>query len=839
MTATAEPTTAPGARPPVETITATIDGISVTVPKGTLIIRAAELIGILIPRFCDHPLLEPVAMCRQCLVEVAPGPPKPQPACAVALADGMTVKTQHTSEMAAAAQRGVMEFILANHPLDCPVCDKGGECPLQNQAMQVGRGESRYTLPKVSFEKPIPVSAQVLLDRERCVNCARCTRFADQIAGDPFIALLERGGKQQVGINPGYPFDSYFSGNTVQICPVGALTSAKYRFRARPFDLVSTPTVCEHCASGCALRTDSRRGVVTRRLAWDDYEVNEEWNCDKGRFAFPYLTEGRLTAPLVRGADGELHTASWPEAIEAAAAGLASARGRAGVLTGGRLTLEDALAYSAFARTVLATDHVDFRARAASGEEAAFLAAQVAGTGLGVTYGQLEAAPSVLLVAFEPEEESPITFLRMRKAVKLGRQQVTSIAPWRSNGLRKLAGTLVATAPGDEVAALTDAAVASALATPGAVILVGERAAAVPGLLSAVAALAQSTGASLAWIPRRAGERAALDAGLLPGLLPGGRPLADPQARAQLAAAFGVPTDALPAAPGLDGPGMLAAVADDVLHRAQAEADGTLEEHVDTIAAFVVAGVDPDDLPDPAALRLALSSAGFVVSLEQRLTDVAAHADVVLPVAAVSEKPGTFVDWEGRERPFGQVFHSATTMSDARVLALVADAMSVLVDEPLSTLHRGGTLELRDAWRGLSGFTGQRYGAPAVAPAAPGGALPAGAARLATWRQLVDLGTMQHGEPFLAATAPDPVARVSPGTAERLGIADGHVLAVQGPAGSVHLEVALTPMPDDVVWLPGNSVGCRVGPDLGAGWGDVVALSVVADTAISPAGDEA
>jgi len=314
MTATASATAAA----PEQTVTATIDGISVTVPKGTLIIRAAELIGIEIPRFCDHPLLEPVAMCRMCLVEVAPGPPKPQPACAIPLADGMTVKTQRSSEVADAAQHGVMEFILANHPLDCPICDKGGECPLQNQAMSNGRGETRYTLPKATFEKPIAVSSQVLLDRERCVNCARCTRFAAQIAGDPFIALLERGAKQQVGINPDHPFDSYFSGNTVQICPVGALTSAKYRFRARPFDLVSVPTVCEHCASGCALRTDHRRSKVMRRLAWEDPQVNEDWNCDKGRFAFVYAQQQRLTTPLVR-VDGQLQPASWPQALQAAA----------------------------------------------------------------------------------------------------------------------------------------------------------------------------------------------------------------------------------------------------------------------------------------------------------------------------------------------------------------------------------------------------------------------------------------------------------------------------------------------------------------------------------------
>jgi NADH-quinone oxidoreductase subunit G len=235
------------------TVTVTMDGVAVEVPAGTLIIRVAEMLGTAIPRFCDHPLLDPVAACRMCLVEIE-GQGKPQPACAIPVSDGMVVKTQHTSEMAQQAQAGVMEFLLINHPLDCPICDKGGECPLQNQAMSSGRSETRFAGPKRTFPKPINVSAQVLLDRERCVSCARCTRFADQIAGDQFIALLERGAQQQVGISSDQPFDSYFSGNTIQICPVGALTSAKYRFRSRPFDLVSVRALCKRLrlTHGCA-----------------------------------------------------------------------------------------------------------------------------------------------------------------------------------------------------------------------------------------------------------------------------------------------------------------------------------------------------------------------------------------------------------------------------------------------------------------------------------------------------------------------------------------------------------------------------------------------------------
>ncbi|MFM2160014.1 MAG: hypothetical protein RLY39_545, partial [Actinomycetota bacterium] len=347
----------------VEMITVVIDGFEVTVPKGTLVIRAAEKLGIQIPRFCDHPLLEPAGACRQCLVDIEINGrafPKPQASCTIPVENNMIVKTQLTSPVAEKAQAGIMEFLLINHPLDCPVCDKGGECPLQNQAMSNGRPESRFEGVKRTFEKPVAISSQVLLDRERCVLCARCTRFSEQIAGDPFITLNERGALQQVGIYEEDPFESYYSGNTVQICPVGALTGTSYRFRARPFDLVSVDSACEHCASGCAMRTDIRRGKTLRRLAGDDASVNEEWNCDKGRWAFKYLTSReRVTSPMIRGEDGELHEASWPEAIAFAASGLKGKR--AGVLVGGRATVEDAYGYSKFARVALGTNDIDFR----------------------------------------------------------------------------------------------------------------------------------------------------------------------------------------------------------------------------------------------------------------------------------------------------------------------------------------------------------------------------------------------------------------------------------------------------------------------------------------------
>jgi len=770
-------------------ITVVIDGVEMQVPKGTLAIRAAEQLGIEVPRFCDHPLLDPVAACRACLIEVE-GMPKPQPACAQVLSDGMSVKTQYASEVARLAQEGVMEFLLLNHPLDCPVCDKGGECPLQNQAMTVGRAETRFDGEKREFEKPVNVSAQILLDRERCVSCARCTRFADQIAGDPSLELLQRGAKQIVGTADGTPFESYYSGNVVQICPVGALTSASYRFRSRPFDLVSVPTTCEHCASGCSLRTDYRRGVVTRRLAWDDPQVNEEWNCDKGRFAFAYQTQGRIENPLIR-ENGELRVASWPEAIDAAARGLTSARGSVGVLVGGRLTMEDAYAYARMARVALATDDIDFRVRQTSEEETAFLASTIAGSPVLTTYADLDAAPAVLLVALEPEDESPIVQLRLRKAAR-GGTAVLSVGAVRSQGLAKVDGRLIPARPGEEARVLANLPddVRSLLAQPGAVIMVGERAAGSAGALSAVVALAQSTGARVAWVPRRAGERGALDAGALAGLLPGGRPLEDAQARAQVAAAWGVRPDDLPAANGRSGDALLAAARDGEL------------------AAMLVSGVELGDFADPAGAVAAIEATVFVVSLENHHSAVTERADVVLPVAVVTEKAGTFLDWEGRPRPFGQVFRDALTMSDATVLAMIAASMGY--DQP------GDVRAIRQQFGALGAWSGARFDAPTDAP----GEAPEGVV-LASWRQLLDSGVMQEGEPHLAATARPTVAMVS----ERTAAALGESVTVSGPAGSVTLPVVAGDVLDDVVWVPMNSPGCHVHSDLGSVPGTAVRLS--------------
>ena len=774
----------------VDMITVVIDGFEVTVPKGTLVIRAAEQLGIQIPRFCDHPLLDPVGACRQCLVDIEINGrafPKPQASCTIPVETGMIVKTQLTSTVAEKAQRGVMELLLVNHPLDCPVCDKGGECPLQNQAMSTGEGSSRFEGVKRTFEKPINISSQVLLDRERCVLCARCTRFSEQIASDPFITLNERGALQQVGIYENKPFESYFSGNTVQICPVGALTGAAYRFRARPFDLVSTPSACEHCASGCDMRTDVRRGKTLRRLAGDDASVNEEWNCDKGRWAFKYVTAvDRLKVPQIRNSEGVLEEASWPEALAVAAAGLKAAK--SAVLVGGRTTYEDAYGYSKFARVALGTNDIDFRSRLSSDEEREFLAARVVGSS--TTYRDIDKADQVLLVGFEPEEESPIVFLRINKQFRKRALKVVSIGSKESIAVDKLKAEFVKVAPGQEAAAI-----AAQSLTSKSVILVGERAAESAGALSAVAALADASGAKLAWIPRRAGERGALEAGAIGNLLPGGRPVTDAAARVDIAALWN--TDSLPTEIGRSTSQIIEAV------------------NSGSIGALVVGGVDPLDGDNNQATLAALDKA-FVVSLEIAPSAVTERANVVLPVAAITEKSGSFLNWEGRARSFDAAVSESLNRSDLRILSMIAQEMGI-------SLNLGTVTAAIKEIASIGKWDGARVSFNKVnASSQP--ALSADQALITSWRRLLDLGTLQQGEENLAGTARRTVAVISPKRAKAIGVVDGDQLKISTTQGSVTLSALVENIHDDAVWAPRNSRGSQLLVNLGVAHGAVVTV---------------
>src|SRR5271166_5672580 len=316
-----------------------LDGRPASAAPGELVIAAAERAGVFIPRFCYHPRMKPVGVCRMCLVEIeGPRGPSLQPACYIPVAEGMEVVT--TSPRVKKAQDGVLEFLLVNHPLDCPVCDKGGECPLQDQTLAYGPGESRFVEEKRHFEKPIPLSPLVLLDRERCIQCSRCTRFADEVAGEAQIDFVGRGEMLEVNTFPEVPFSSYFSGNTVQICPVGALTATPYRFTARPWDLDQVESTCTTCALGCRVAVQSSANRLTRLLGIDSEPVNHGWLCDKGRFVFESVNGDevrseagqfageaqetgtasvRLTEPMVRKGD-ELVAVLWGEALAAPAA---------------------------------------------------------------------------------------------------------------------------------------------------------------------------------------------------------------------------------------------------------------------------------------------------------------------------------------------------------------------------------------------------------------------------------------------------------------------------------------------------------------------------------------
>ena len=763
-----------GTEQAVELITCVIDGFEVTVPKGTLVIRAAEKLGIQIPRFCDHPLLAPAGACRQCLVDIEINGrafPKPQASCTIPVENGMIVKTQLTSPVADKAQKGIMELLLINHPLDCPVCDKGGECPLQNQAMSSGRGESRFEGVKRTFEKPVAISSQVLLDRERCVLCARCTRFSEQIAGDPFITLNERGALQQVGIYEDEPFDSYYSGNTVQICPVGALTGTSYRFRARPFDLVSTNSACEHCASGCSMRTDVRRGKTLRRLAGEDADVNEEWNCDKGRWAFKYeVAKNRITVPMIRDTSGQLQEASWPEALAAAASGLKNAR--AGVLVGGRATVEDAYGYSKFARVTLNTNNIDFRARSHSAEELDFLAS----ASLNATYKDIDKADQVVLISFEPEDESPIVFLRIYKQTHKRAIKVTSIAPFASRGTQKLNAKLIKTATGNEVAAI------SALTglTAKSVVLVGERASETTGALSAVIKLVNDSGAKLGWIPRRAGEKGAIAVGALPNLLPGNRPITDASARVDIATAWGI--DSLPSEIGMSSTEIINS----------------------DLQAVLIGGVDPMDISADAKIKLAKK---FVVSLEIRQSDITDIASVVLPVAAVVEKSGSFMDWQGSARNFEAAVEQSLNRSDVRILSMLADEIG-------KPINLGTVKSARNEFESIGNWDGSRNSMKST-PAATIKTASGDEAVLNSWRNLLDKGSMQDGEDNLAGTARKSIVVISSARAKSLGVSENDLVRVSNEYGAITLPCSINDIEDSSVWLPRNSQSSQLIRNLG------------------------
>jgi NADH-quinone oxidoreductase subunit G len=726
----------------------TLDGRPATGRPGEMLISAAERAGTYIPRFCYHPRMKSVGVCRMCLVEVSgPRGATLTPSCFVAVAENMEVVTD--SARVKKAQDGVLEFLLVNHPLDCPVCDKGGECPLQDQTLHYGPGESRFVEEKRHFEKPIAISELVLLDRERCIQCSRCTRFADEVAGEALIDFAGRGERVEVATFPGRPFSSYFSGNTVQICPVGALTATPYRFTARPWDLEQVESTCTSCAFGCRAAVQSSAGRLTRLLGIDADPVNQGWLCDKGRFAFEavngdvvaatasqveglgvhrgqfhgevrevgVLEHGRLTEPMVR-KGAELVPVSWNEALAAAAAGIEAARRRGGpdgvaVIGGARLTNEAAYAWAKLAKGVIGTDSVD--AQLGDGLPAELV--------LGLPRATIDetcSARTVLLLCGDVREELPVLFLRLRHAVREAGTALVELTTLPTS-LTADAAVSLTVRPGEAPAlarALAgDAAAATTLrarsggAGPAAAEL--ERAHALlgdgsdvvvvlgrPSLAEHEAVVAEAARVLAAALPgarflpalRRGNVHGALDMGLAPGLLPG---------RVSLDAGREWYADAWGSVPAATGRGTAAVLA------SLAEGEG---QGIPAPGAVVLLGADPaTDFPDTALARRAVDAAGFVVAVTGHPTPGASSADVILPAAVAHERAGTTTNVEGRVSRLGQkLVPPGLAWPDWMIAAELAGALGAdlgvgsvvdLQDEiaRLSAAHEGLSPALIDA----------------------------------------------------------------------------------------------------------------------------------------------
>jgi NADH-quinone oxidoreductase subunit G len=693
-----------------EEVTITLDGRTVRAKKGELLINVAERAGTYVPRFCYHPRMKPVGICRACLVEVkGPRGFAHQPACYTPVQDGMEVLA--LSERARKAQDGVLEFLLINHPLDCPVCDRGGECPLQDQTLAYGPGETRFVEEKRHWDKPIAISPLILLDRERCIQCARCTRFAEEVAGDPGIDFFSRSDSVEVAPYPDQPFGSNFSGNVVQVCPVGALLAKPYRFRARPWDLEEVETTCTLCAVGCRVAAQSNADRVVRFLGVDSGPVNWGWLCDKGRFGFQALhNPRRLSHPLVRRAGGRREV-GWAEALAEVAGRVKGVPGeRIGIIGGARLPNEDAYLWGKFARTVLGTDNVD--AQLGDG-----LPADVVASLPRATIDQACAASLIVTLAPDIKEELPVLYLRLRHAALEKAVPIIEISP-ASTGLSRYAALCLRYRPG-EVAALVRALCSPAPVThdvagvpapdvegarqalaaagkgeslpglgepPPVAVVIGRPSLAEPSTGPAEAATMLAALPDVAFLPalRRSNVHGAIDMGLGPGLLPGRVGLDD--GRSWYERHWGV---SLPPGPGMDAHGMLG--------RAAA---GGLE------VLFLV-GADPlADFPDRVLAQKALEAVPFLVAVDAFPNESVARADVVLPAAIYTERRGSFTNLEGRVTWLGQkVTPAGTSRPDWMVVAELATLLGADLGvgslqeiwaeiERISPLHAGVTHDL-------------------------------------------------------------------------------------------------------------------------------------------------
>jgi NADH-quinone oxidoreductase subunit G len=610
-------------RPQARGITFTIDGREVRAPENAMLVDAAKLADVEIPVFCYEPKLgAPVGACRMCLVEIE-GIPKLQTGCSTPVKDGMVVHTQ--SPRVKSAQEAVVEFLLVNHPLDCPVCDKGGECPLQDIAFGWGPGKSRFVEEKRHFVKPLALSEKIAIDRERCILCYRCVRFSQEISEDYQLVLLERGAHSYVSTFDGRPYEAPFSGNIVELCPVGALTSRDYRFRARPWDVEDAGTVCTLCPSQCNVSLTVRDERVMRVLARDNPEVDDGWLCDRGRFAYPALAEGRIAEPLIRDG-GELRAVSWERALEEAAAHLRRAGAATGAIAGGDATNEEGVLLRRLMRETLRSPHLDSRVAGALPLE---LHRALADPALQARVPDLELAHAVLVLDCDPIADAPILDLRLRKGVR--RHEMKLVRARREQLLDQ-----------DERGGLVDALRAAGPAEGDVEIVVlwherlcvgrdGERAVRALLELAATLRLAAIDGAGLLEIPAHANGRGLREAGVLPNAGPG---LSDADVD------------------GLDAGGIAGA-----FERGE-------------LSCLYLLGVDP-----PA------SGSGAIVAHAAFLTEaLREQADVVFPAEVYPEKEGTVTHPDGRvQRVRRAVRHIGETRDERHVLDELASRIGLAV----------------------------------------------------------------------------------------------------------------------------------------------------------------
>jgi NADH-quinone oxidoreductase subunit G len=755
--------------PQKTTVTVTVNGVEIEAQPDELLIAAAERHGTYIPRFCYHPRMRPVGMCRMCIVEVDTGRgPALQPACMLPVTEGMKVETE--SDVTKKAQDGVLEFLLINHPLDCPVCDKGGECPLQDQTLAFGPGESRFVEEKRHYEKPIPLSPLVYMDRERCILCDRCTRFSREVAGDPLISFINRGNETEVNTFPDDPFASYFSGNTVQICPVGALTAVPYRFKARPWDLDQVESTCTSCSVGCRVAVQSSSNRLVRLLGVDVDPVNHGWLCDKGRFDFEAnASDDRLGTPMVEGAE-----AGWSVALTAAADALQAAT--VGIIGGARLTNEDAYAWSKLARTVIGTDDVDCQL----GDG---LPAEVV---LGLPRATIDeacAADTVVLLTADIKEELPVLYLRLRDAVVERGLNLVELSPV-DTGMTRYATTSVRYAPGDAAAA-----VAGLDVTGSVVCVLGRPSLAEPAdaiVAAAAALLERAPGTTFLSGLRRANVHGALDMGLAPGLLPGRVTL---DAGREWFSSWGE----LPTAIGRDARGIL-----------EAAAAGQLQ-------TLVLLGADPlADFPDRDLARRAIDGAGTVVAVDTHRTASVTAAAIVLPAAAYAEKAGTTTNLEGRVSRLNQkVTAPGTARPDWMIAVELASRLGGNLGfdtlegvweeiERLAPSHAGITRARLASGEGLDGIVVGRAATPATHPPTMAQSEAAEIVAAAEQGETTFTPVVEESPATETVTAPDDVADAAGVEASDEAHPDPEAVADATEA----VAASTASRPDAIRWIP-------------------------------------